>query len=242
MGMVEADPAQSIEQDVGHRVEPQAELIGLHGGRRGAIGDRGRAGFVDTVLRLAAGAVELLVEILGLALVAPQRGDNKAGIGFALASARPWRRRGAGGSSSPRRPMKLLKRRSGRPVRRLLAAPRSARPRSRRQAARCAPGRTRSRRGSLHTNPSDRPERSHCRRAAGCARRGHRRRICATMRAISSTAPSPHRGSHAAAGRGAGVDRRTRRAADSSSNRSSRGRIGPPARRAADRRCCRDRA
>src|SRR4029079_5900105 len=39
---------------------------------------------LDPVLHLAAGAVDLLVKILGLALVAPQRGDHEARIGFPL--------------------------------------------------------------------------------------------------------------------------------------------------------------
>src|SRR6266699_3595706 len=39
---------------------------------------------LDPVLHLAAGAVDLLVKILGLALVPPQRGDHEARIGFPL--------------------------------------------------------------------------------------------------------------------------------------------------------------
>ena len=54
-------------------------------------GDRGDVGIIRSPVRasilpdhLTAGAVELLVEILGLALVAPERGDDKARIGFSL--------------------------------------------------------------------------------------------------------------------------------------------------------------
>src|SRR5437016_10682542 len=39
---------------------------------------------LDPVLHLAAGAVELLVEVFGLAFGARQRGDDEAGIGLAV--------------------------------------------------------------------------------------------------------------------------------------------------------------
>src|SRR6516165_12774942 len=39
--------------------------------------------FLDAVFHLAAGAVELLVEVAGLVLLARQRGDDKPRIGFA---------------------------------------------------------------------------------------------------------------------------------------------------------------
>ncbi len=37
--VAERDPAQLVEQHVGHRREPQAELVGRHGRRRGAVGE-----------------------------------------------------------------------------------------------------------------------------------------------------------------------------------------------------------
>ena len=99
-GIVQADAAQGAQQHIGHRVEPQAQLVGAHRGGRGAVRIEIELALLDPVLHLAAGAVDLLVEMLGLALVAPQRGDDEARIGLALASTRPWRRPGAGGSSS----------------------------------------------------------------------------------------------------------------------------------------------
>ena len=62
-------------------------------------------------------------------------------------------------------------------------------------------------------------------------------RQCA--RSLRPRRHSPRR-SHAAGGPAAGAGRRTRRAAGSSTLYSSRGRTVPPARRAAECRCCRD--
>ena len=84
VGIVEPDPAQGAQQDIGHRIEPQAQLVGAHRGRRGAIRIEVELALLDPVLHLATGAVDLLVEILGLALVSPQRGDDKARVGFPL--------------------------------------------------------------------------------------------------------------------------------------------------------------
>ena len=138
---------------------------------------------------------------------------------------------------------KSLKRRAGLPVRSLLPpARRPSRSRSRRQPARCAPGRRRSPPGWPRTTPSAPRGRSRCRRAAGCApaasARGSGRR-CARP-------PPPrrprHRCSSAAASPPAGAGRRRYTAADSSNSHNSRGRTGLPAGRAADHRWHRDRA
>jgi hypothetical protein len=37
VGIVEPNPAQGAQQNIGHRIEPQAQLVGAHRGRRGAI-------------------------------------------------------------------------------------------------------------------------------------------------------------------------------------------------------------
>ena len=66
-----ADAAQGAEQDVGHRGEPQPQLIGAHRRRRGAVGEQVDLAFLDAVLHLAAGAIDLLVEkaAVGLGLL-----------------------------------------------------------------------------------------------------------------------------------------------------------------------------
>ena len=82
LAMAQANPAQSIDENVGHGRKPHAELIGLHGGGGGAIREQLEL-LADTVLGLAAGAVEILVE--GTRVVsdagALERGDNKARVG-----------------------------------------------------------------------------------------------------------------------------------------------------------------
>jgi hypothetical protein len=61
LAVAQTDAVQGIDENVGHGRERHAELIGLHGGRRGAIGEQLEL-FANTVLGLAAGAVEILVE------------------------------------------------------------------------------------------------------------------------------------------------------------------------------------
>ena len=70
--MAEADAAQGADQNIGHRGEPQAQLVGAHRVGRGAIGIEIELAFLDAVFHLAAGAVELLVEVAGLVLLARQ--------------------------------------------------------------------------------------------------------------------------------------------------------------------------
>src|SRR5262249_30041158 len=65
VGTVESDAAQGAEQNIGHRVEPQAQLVGPHRGRRGAIRIEIELALLDPVLHLAASAVALLVEMSG---------------------------------------------------------------------------------------------------------------------------------------------------------------------------------
>ena len=87
LGVGEADAAQRAEQDVGHRGEPQAQLVGPHGRRRGAVGEQIGLAFLDAVLHLAARAVEVFVERLARQPSRLQRGDEEARIAFA---ARPF--------------------------------------------------------------------------------------------------------------------------------------------------------
>src|SRR6266508_2990047 len=84
LGVVQADPAQGAEQHISHGMEPQAQLVGAHRGGRGAIRIEIELALLDAVLHVAAGAVDLLVKVLWLALVAPERGDYKARIGLSL--------------------------------------------------------------------------------------------------------------------------------------------------------------
>jgi hypothetical protein len=67
LAVAQTDAAQYIDENIGHGRERHAQLIGPHGGRRGAIsgsspGTLQLALLADSVLGLAAGAVELLVE------------------------------------------------------------------------------------------------------------------------------------------------------------------------------------
>src|SRR6266700_30027 len=98
LGIVEPDPAQGAQQDISHRVEPQAQLVGPHRGGRGAIRIEVELTLLDPVLHVAAGAVDFLVKILGLALVASERGDDETRIGFPL---RPF---GLGDDPAPAAP------------------------------------------------------------------------------------------------------------------------------------------
>jgi hypothetical protein len=45
----QADPPQGTEQRITHRGEPQAQLIGPHGGGRGAVGIESKLTFLDAV-------------------------------------------------------------------------------------------------------------------------------------------------------------------------------------------------
>ena len=43
LGVLETDPAQGAEQNIGHGREPEAELVCLHGRRGGPVGEEGRS-------------------------------------------------------------------------------------------------------------------------------------------------------------------------------------------------------
>ena len=48
-GVGETDPAERAEQDIGQGGEPAAELVGAHGGGRGAVGEQVELAFLDPV-------------------------------------------------------------------------------------------------------------------------------------------------------------------------------------------------
>ena len=58
----QSDAAQRAEQHIGHRGEPQAKLVGPHGGSRSAVGEQIELTLLDPVLHLATCAVDLLIE------------------------------------------------------------------------------------------------------------------------------------------------------------------------------------
>lgn len=61
--------AQTVYEYVGHAGEPEAQLIGPHGVGTGAVGEQVKLLFLDPVLHVAPGAVELLVEGVGSCIV-----------------------------------------------------------------------------------------------------------------------------------------------------------------------------
>ena len=154
LGVAQADPAQRREQDVGEGREPQPELVGAHGRCRRAIGEQVELLLLDPVLDFAAGAVDVLVETAASISAAAARSRRSAGW-RPWADARPWRRRGASGSSCPA--CARRSRRSGAPGRPWPGSRPRRRPdrrRWRRPGARCARARRRSRPGSPRTTPS----------------------------------------------------------------------------------------
>src|ERR1700730_14822945 len=72
LGSLQGDAAQSADQYIGHRSEPQSQLVGAHRLGRGAVGAEVELAFLDAVLHVAAGAIELLIEVPGLVLGARQ--------------------------------------------------------------------------------------------------------------------------------------------------------------------------
>lgn len=82
--MLEPDPAQRRDQDIGYGGEPEPDLVGAHGMGRGTVGKHIELTFLDAVFHLAAGAVGFLVEMPCLGFLRLERGDDKAGIGLAL--------------------------------------------------------------------------------------------------------------------------------------------------------------
>ncbi|MEZ5931580.1 MAG: hypothetical protein R3F54_06465 [Alphaproteobacteria bacterium] len=61
---------------MGKRGEPEPELIGLHGGGRGAIGEQIELHFLDPVFHAAASAADLFMEGFAADRRRPERGDD----------------------------------------------------------------------------------------------------------------------------------------------------------------------
>ena len=61
LAVAQTDAAQGIDENIGHGRERHAQLIGLHGGRRGAVGEQLEL-LANAILGLASGAVEILIE------------------------------------------------------------------------------------------------------------------------------------------------------------------------------------
>ena len=70
LGVCEADAAQRAQEDIGNGGEPQAQLVGAHRLGRGAVGIKIELALLDAVFHFAAGAIDLLVEVAGLVLLA----------------------------------------------------------------------------------------------------------------------------------------------------------------------------
>ena len=68
--------------------EPQAQVIGAHGGGTCAVSIKVELTLLDAVLHVPAGAVEVLIECPGRPLIGFERGDEEARIGTAVAAAR----------------------------------------------------------------------------------------------------------------------------------------------------------
>src|SRR4051794_6103184 len=119
----EPDPAQGTKQHVSHRREPQPELVGSHGPARGPVSEQVGLALLYAVPHVAAGAIDLLVEMARSGLLRLERGDHEARVAFALrplglrdhpAPARPRvQRRPEEVLEAPRRPAARLRRGSG---------------------------------------------------------------------------------------------------------------------------------
>ncbi len=81
IGRLQSQPTGTLDQDVSHRGKPQAKLVGRHSGGRGAVCKKVDLTLLDPILHLAAGAIDILVEIA--AVTFGQRRDDKAGVFFA---------------------------------------------------------------------------------------------------------------------------------------------------------------
>ena len=84
VGRLQGDAAQAIKQHISHRGEPQPQLIGLHGGRGGAVGEHIHLTFFDAVLHLAAGAIDRFIEMPAITIGVGQRDDDEPWIGLAF--------------------------------------------------------------------------------------------------------------------------------------------------------------
>src|ERR1700741_2801606 len=117
--MRQPDATERAEQHISHGREPEAELMGTHGGSRGAVGEQIELALLDPVLHLATGAVDHLVEVLrgtsyDLSEVTTKRGLASPRVTSALPTTRRLRLQLSSVDHT-----KSLKRRADLPVRRL---------------------------------------------------------------------------------------------------------------------------
>ena len=63
LGVREPDAAQRAHEHVGHRGEPQPELVRPHGGGRGPVREQIALRLLDAVFHIAPRAVDLFVEM-----------------------------------------------------------------------------------------------------------------------------------------------------------------------------------
>src|SRR5204863_4185560 len=115
LGLLQSNASQRADQRIGHRGEPQTQLVGPHRRCRGAVGKQVELTFLDAVFHIAAGAVDLLVEPLRR-LLGAQRGDDKAWIGRATGPFRLGDHAALAAPAVARRPGELFE-----PARRLAA-------------------------------------------------------------------------------------------------------------------------
>ena len=93
-GPLQAHAPQRVDQHVGERGQPQAQLVAAHGGRARPVGEERELLFFDAVLHVTAGAVELLVERGAGARSTPSEVTTKRGLAFpGRCSALPTTRR-----------------------------------------------------------------------------------------------------------------------------------------------------
>lgn len=68
------------QEHVGERGKPQPQLVGAQGSRAGAVGEQVELLFLDAVLHIPAGAVDLFIQGLGRGVVLGQVGDDEARV------------------------------------------------------------------------------------------------------------------------------------------------------------------
>ena len=92
--LMQSDAAQGAEQNVGDGGKPQAQPVGAHRRGRCAIGIKIKLTLLDPIFHIAAGAIEFLVEIFGLAFTRVSEVTTKRGLASpSVNSALPMTRR-----------------------------------------------------------------------------------------------------------------------------------------------------
>lgn len=84
LGVRKTDAPHRAQENVGERREPEPELVGAQGRRRAAVGEQVALAFLDPVLYLAPGAVDLFVEKAAVRLALAERGHDEARVGLAV--------------------------------------------------------------------------------------------------------------------------------------------------------------